>query len=168
MEKVTFLLPLAFVVAMAATVADAKKGKNQPSSAHNTVHYEFHPDLSEDFYAKSCPGALEAVSEVVSEFIPEDDDLPTDLVRLHFHDCFVWGCQASALIQSTGNNLPQMNAPPNKNSLEGFEVIERAKSEVEKMCPVVVCCADVVVLAARDSLLLVSFRKSRLILHLRR
>lgn len=65
------------------------------------------------------------------------------------------GCDASVLLNSTKNNEAEKDGAPNV-SLHAFYVIDNAKKQVEKMCPGVVSCADILAIGARDSVSLVS------------
>jgi len=49
----------------------------------------------------------------------------------------------------------EKDSPPNE-TLKGFNLIDVIKSELEEVCPGTVSCADVVVLAARESVALVN------------
>ncbi|XP_068645996.1 lignin-forming anionic peroxidase-like [Aristolochia californica] len=107
--------------------------------------------LSDSFYDKSCPNALSTIRTSMRRAVSRERRMAASLIRLHFHDCFVQGCDASLLLDATSSFTGEKNAPGNANSTRGFEVIEDAKSEVEKMCPGVVSCSDVLAVAARDA-----------------
>ena len=69
----------------------------------------------------------------------------------------VWqGCDASILLDNTPTMTSERYTGANNNSARGYEVIDAAKLEVEKICPGVVSCADVLAVAARDASVYVS------------
>ncbi|PUZ59441.1 hypothetical protein GQ55_4G041600 [Panicum hallii var. hallii] len=106
--------------------------------------------LMEGFYVHSCPPAEKIIKDYVMEHIPRVPGIAATLLRTHFHDCFVRGCDASVLLNATGGNEAEKDAAPNL-TLRSFGFIDRIKAIVEKECPGVVSCADILALAARDS-----------------
>lgn len=64
------------------------------------------------------------------------------------------GCDASILLDGSSS---EKTAIPNL-SVRGYDIIDEAKAALEKACPGVVSCADIIIAATRDA---VSFvRKS--------
>ncbi|XVF62114.1 hypothetical protein PTKIN_Ptkin08bG0191200 [Pterospermum kingtungense] len=110
--------------------------------------------LYPQFYDHSCPKAQEIVKKVVAKAVAKEPRMGASLLRLHFHDCFVKGCDASILLDSSGTILSEKRSNPNRNSARGFEVIDEIKAALEKECPHTVSCADIMALAARDSTVL--------------
>ncbi|KAL3337684.1 hypothetical protein AABB24_030020 [Solanum stoloniferum] len=111
-----------------------------------------HAQLQQNFYAKSCPKAEKIILEYVHKHIPNAPSLAAALIRMHFHDCFVRGCDASVLLNftsSTGNQTEKFGIP--NLTLRGFSFIDNVKKIIEDECPGVVSCADIVALVARDS-----------------
>ncbi|KAL9326222.1 hypothetical protein ACSQ67_006867 [Phaseolus vulgaris] len=107
-------------------------------------------ELKNEFYSTSCPKAEATVRSTVESHFKKDPTIAAALLRLQFHDCFVQGCDGSILI--TGSSA-EINAKANIG-LRGFEVIDDAKSQIEAICPGIVSCADIVVFAARDAVVL--------------
>ncbi|CAL5061044.1 unnamed protein product [Urochloa decumbens] len=101
--------------------------------------------LSSTFYDTSCPKALATIKSAVDAAVAQEARMGASLLRLHFHDCFVQGCDASVLL--AGN---EQNAGPNL-SLRGFNVIDSIKTQLEAICKQTVSCADILAVAARDS-----------------
>ncbi|URE47854.1 Peroxidase [Musa troglodytarum] len=112
--------------------------------------------LSPAFYSRSCPTLQTIVRQTMRTTGLLDPRMGASLLRLFFHDCFVNGCDASVLLDDTATFNGEKNAGPNANSLRGFEVIDTIKAEVELQCPGTVSCADILALAARDGVALVS------------
>ncbi|KAI6704473.1 hypothetical protein NL676_007435 [Syzygium grande] len=104
--------------------------------------------LKVGFYKKACPNAEAIVKEVMAQVLSEAPGLSGPLLRMHFHDCFIRGCEGSVLLNSPTNNA-EKNAIPN-HSLRGFQTIDRVKTALEKACPGIVSCADILALVARD------------------
>ncbi|CAN1262962.1 Cationic peroxidase 1 [Linum perenne] len=103
--------------------------------------------LTPNFYQTICPEALPTIKRVVSKAIRDEPRMGASLLRLHFHDCFVNGCDGSILLDDTSR---------------GFEVVDKIKSAVDKACNAsVVSCADILAVASRDSVSFVSIREGR-------
>lgn len=107
--------------------------------------------LSSGFYNQSCPNVLSIVNSVVQQAIAQEKRMGASLLRLHFHDCFVNGCDGSVLLDDNSTFTGEKTAKPNNNSLRGFDVVDTIKSQLETACSGVVSCADIVAIAARDS-----------------
>ncbi|KAB2090405.1 hypothetical protein E1A91_A03G125200v1 [Gossypium mustelinum] len=102
------------------------------------------------YYHKTCPNAESIISKTTYRFISRAPTLAAPLLRMHFHDCFVRGCDGSVLLNSTKTSISEKDAIPNQ-SLRGYHVIDAVKSAVEEACSGVVSCADILALVARDS-----------------
>ncbi|KAI5670019.1 hypothetical protein M9H77_19872 [Catharanthus roseus] len=120
------------------------------------IHAEYSAELSPDYYDETCPAALPAVTKIVQQAIKKDPRMAASLLRLHFHDCFVNGCDGSNLLDDNGTFVGEKTASANLNSARGYEVIDEIKDAVDTICyGSVVSCADILALAARDSIVAV-------------
>ncbi|XP_066364379.1 peroxidase 2-like [Miscanthus floridulus] len=121
--------------------------------------------LSSAFYDESCPSAYDVVRRFIQDARVSDPRIPASLIRLHFHDCFVNGCDGSLLLD---DDLPEIQSekhvPANDKSARGFEVVDDIKSALEKACPGIVSCADILALAAEISVELAGGPRWRVLL----
>ncbi|KAL2341521.1 hypothetical protein Fmac_009461 [Flemingia macrophylla] len=106
-------------------------------------------ELSPTFYRETCPLLNYIVFEVVANASITDPRIGASLVRLHFHDCFVQGCDASVLLNNTATIESEQDAAPNNNSIRGLDVVNDIKTAVENICPATVSCADILAIAAK-------------------
>jgi len=107
--------------------------------------------LSPTFYATTCPSLESVVRDATYQAVLDEQRMGASLLRLHFHDCFVQGCDGSVLLDDAPGFVGEKTAFGNVNSVRGFEVMDTIKTKVEAACPGVVSCADILALAARDS-----------------
>ncbi|KAK9084392.1 hypothetical protein Scep_030863 [Stephania cephalantha] len=119
-----------------------------PTESNNNQQGTLRPNA----YQNSCPDAEPIVFSGVAKAVADDPRMAASLLRLHFHDCF--GCDGSVLLDDSPTFVGEKSAAPNLNSLRGFEVIDAIKSDLESLCPETVSCADILAIAARDSVVL--------------
>lgn len=111
-------------------------------------------DLRPGFYSKTCPKAETIVRDVMRKALIREPRSVASVMRLQFHDCFVNGCDGSVLLDDTPTMLGEKLALSNINSLRSFEVVDEVKEALEKACPGVVSCADIIIMASRDAVAL--------------
>ncbi|KAJ0734555.1 putative peroxidase [Helianthus annuus] len=109
--------------------------------------------LEYDYYRESCPQAQQVIRSTLRRIYDRNSTVAPAILRLVFHDCFVQGCDASVLLDRTVFMGSEKDTLPNQ-SLRGFDHIDIIKSELENVCPGVVSCADLLVMAARESVVL--------------
>ncbi|XXG79857.1 hypothetical protein AAC387_Pa09g0837 [Persea americana] len=111
--------------------------------------------MSLTFYKSSCPNVEKIVTDHLRKVFREDIGQAAALLRVHFHDCFVQGCDGSVLLDGSASGPSEQDAPPNLTLRpEAFVIINELRELVHKKCGQVVSCSDIVALAARDSIAL--------------
>ncbi|MBA0752832.1 hypothetical protein Gogos_005562, partial [Gossypium gossypioides] len=107
--------------------------------------------LSPNFYDKVCPQALPTIKRVVEVAVHKEHHMGASLLHLHFHDCFVNGCDGSLLLDSTYFETEKI-ARGNFISVRGLEVVNQIKGGVDRVCECpIVSCDDILAMAAQDS-----------------
>ncbi|KAJ8513550.1 hypothetical protein OPV22_003984 [Ensete ventricosum] len=64
--------------------------------------YDDGDQLGKHYYARSCPSFEAIVGSKIAHWHSVDPTLSPGLIRLHFHDCAVRGCDASILLDNPG------------------------------------------------------------------
>ncbi|KAK9750545.1 hypothetical protein RND81_02G204200 [Saponaria officinalis] len=111
--------------------------------------------LKVGFYKGLCPNNVDIEATIINkvrEHFAKDSSIIAALLRMQFHDCFVHGCDASILINGTSS---EKMAGPNL-SVRGYELIDALKSIAEAQCPEMVSCADIIAIATKAVIKLVS------------
>ncbi|KAE8703532.1 Rho GTPase activating protein with PAK-box/P21-Rho-binding domain [Hibiscus syriacus] len=70
--------------------------------------------LKKNFYRHKCHDAEIIIKNTTEQYVANDPMLPAKFLRMHFHDCFVRGCDGSVLLNSTANNTAEKEAIPNQ------------------------------------------------------
>ncbi|PWA70787.1 peroxidase 1 [Artemisia annua] len=110
-------------------------------------------ELKQNYYANICPDVETIVRKAVAAKLAETPITVQGTLRLLFHDCFVEGCDASIMIQSSGSNTAEKDHPENLSLAgDGFDTVMKAKAAVDAVpsCKNKVSCADILTMAARD------------------
>ncbi|KAK0578787.1 hypothetical protein LWI29_016177 [Acer saccharum] len=118
----------------------------RPASAEN----EEDPGLM-SFYRDTCPQAEDIIKEQVKLLYKRHKNTAFSWLRNIFHDCAVQSCDASLLLDSTRRSLSEKETD-RSFGMRNFRYIETIKEALERECPGVVSCADILVLSARDGI----------------
>ncbi|KAK9064177.1 hypothetical protein SSX86_015557 [Deinandra increscens subsp. villosa] len=104
-----------------------------------------------NFYKDSCPQAEDIIKEQVMLLYKRHKNTAFSWLRNIFHDCGVESCDASLLLDSTRRTLSEKETD-RSFGLRNFRYLETIKEAVERECPGVVSCADILVLSGRDGI----------------
>ncbi|KAM3397814.1 lignin-forming anionic peroxidase [Capsicum galapagoense] len=115
----------------------------------SNAHYK----LSPTFYAFTCPNVIHVVRDVMEQIQRRDVRAGAKIIRLHFHDCFVNGCDGSVLLDNATGIISEKDANPNVG-IGGSDIVDEIKTALENVCPGVVSCADILALASEIGVVL--------------
>uniref|UniRef100_A0A0D6QT46 Peroxidase n=1 Tax=Araucaria cunninghamii TaxID=56994 RepID=A0A0D6QT46_ARACU len=107
--------------------------------------------LELNYYRESCPQAEEIIEQQVRLLYKRHKNTAFSWLRNIFHDCFVESCDASLLLDSTRKSVSEKETD-RSFGLRNFRYLDTIKEAVERECPGVVSCADILVLSARDGI----------------
>ncbi|KAK6133376.1 hypothetical protein DH2020_032886 [Rehmannia glutinosa] len=102
------------------------------------------PTLVINYYRDSCPQAEDIIKEQVKLLYKRHKNTAFSWLRNIFHDCFVESCDASLLLDSTRRVLSEKETD-RSFGMRNFRYIETIKEALERECPGVVSCSDILV-----------------------
>lgn len=108
--------------------------------------------LRQNYYASTCPNVETLVRNAVRAKIQQTFVTIPGTLRLFFHDCFVQGCDASVMIQSSSGTAEKDHSDNQSLAGDGFDTVIKAKAAVDAVarCKNKVSCADILAIATRD------------------
>ncbi|EEE66279.1 hypothetical protein OsJ_22484 [Oryza sativa Japonica Group] len=109
--------------------------------------------LRTDYYSTICPNLETIVRSSVKQSMAASPISAPATLRLFFHDCAVRGCDASIMIVNSNGDDEWRNSDNQSLKPEGFTTVLNAKAAVDSdpQCRYKVSCADILALAARES-----------------
>ncbi|KAF0903878.1 hypothetical protein E2562_029965 [Oryza meyeriana var. granulata] len=109
--------------------------------------------LRTDYYASICPNLETIVRSSVKQSMAASPICAPATLRLFFHDCAVRGCDASIMIVNSNGDDEWRNSDNQSLKPEGFTTVLNAKAAIDSdpRCCHKVSCADILALAARES-----------------
>ncbi|KAF5175847.1 Peroxidase [Thalictrum thalictroides] len=111
--------------------------------------------LSYDFHTTNCPSLQTIIRDYLREIFNSDIGVAAALLRVHFHDCFVQGCDGSVLLAGSASGPGEQQAPPNLTlRARAFVIIEELRNRIHRACGAIVSCSDIAALSARDAVFL--------------
>ena len=154
------LLVCALLAALAAVASSAAAENNADGVGGYVVDQGQQPEEAEEdhpaglvmnFYRDSCPQAEDVIKEQVRLLYKRHKNTAFSWLRNIFHDCAVQSCDASLLLDSTRRSLSEKEAG-RSFGMRNFRYLDTIKEAVERECPDVVSCADILVLSAREGI----------------
>ncbi|XP_021730508.1 peroxidase 57-like [Chenopodium quinoa] len=108
------------------------------------------------FYIGKCGknNVEKVIFDIVKQAFDRDNRVVASLLRLQFHDCFVRGCDASVLLDGRGSE----KVASGNIGVGPYDLIDACKDSLEQICPGVVSCADIIVIATRVAVFLAGGR----------
>ncbi|OMP02611.1 Plant peroxidase [Corchorus capsularis] len=108
-----------------------------------------HAQLSPTFYASTCANLNSVVTTALGQAVQSDIRAGAKIIRAHFYDCMVNGCDGSVLLDDDAENGIDSEKDEAPNQTLDYDIVDTIKTAVENACPGVVSCADILALASQ-------------------